>query len=190
MNAKNSCTTTLLFGIALVNGGCSVEKTDPGVSLKVMADSLHIVMEADRTAYARYVVTRLVNEEKVIKATEHWRNDKTLPLPAQMFRLGSELVQEKEANFSYTLVSEWPINKKNAPRTEAEKEGLKLIREAPGTNYYTEEELGGRRYFTALYPDVAVAKACVTCHNDHPDSPRDDFKIGDIMGAIAIRIPL
>ncbi|MGH8865829.1 MAG: c-type heme family protein, partial [Burkholderiales bacterium] len=39
-------------------------------------------------------------------------------------------------------------------------------------------------------PDKAVAEACVTCHNNHKDSPRSDFKLNDIMGGIVIRIPL
>jgi adenylate cyclase len=36
---------------------------------------------------------------------------------------------------------------------------------------------------TAMLPDVAVAKACVDCHNKHADSPKRDWKVGDLMGA-------
>jgi cytochrome c553 len=59
-----------------------------------------------------------------------------------------------------------------------------------GQNFYTEETLGERQYFTAVYPDVAVAPACVTCHNAHKDSPRNDFAIGDVMGGVVVRIPI
>ena len=59
-----------------------------------------------------------------------------------------------------------------------------------GKNVYGNEELGGKKYFTAVYPDVAVSKACVTCHNDHIDSPKKDFKVGEMMGGLVIRIPL
>ncbi|MEQ1847248.1 MAG: DUF3365 domain-containing protein, partial [Nitrospira sp.] len=31
---------------------------------------------------------------------------------------------------------------------------------------------------------------CVTCHNSHPLSPKQDFKLNDVMGGIAITIPL
>ena len=53
-----------------------------------------------------------------------------------------------------------------------------------------QEKLGDTKYFTAVYPDYGVAPACVTCHNDHKDSPKHDFKIGDVMGAVVNRIPL
>ncbi|MDE3049644.1 MAG: DUF3365 domain-containing protein, partial [Nitrospirota bacterium] len=39
-------------------------------------------------------------------------------------------------------------------------------------------------------PDRAVAQTCVTCHNEHPNSPRRDFKVGDVMGGIIITIPI
>ncbi|HEX9785561.1 MAG TPA: DUF3365 domain-containing protein [Opitutaceae bacterium] len=180
----------LLAGAVLsLHTGCSKAKAT-GISPKVMADALHAVMESDRTVYTRNVVNRLQNEENVIKASEHWKDEKALPLPAQMFRMGAEMVQSKNAGFTYSLLSPWPVNKQNAPKTDAEKAGLDFIVANEGTeNYYTEETLGGKKYFTAVYADVAVAKACITCHNDHKDSPRTDFKMGDVMGGVVIRIP-
>ncbi len=181
----------LLTGsLALVVSACSSSTASTGISPQVMADSLHAVMAADRTVYTKKVVNRLVKEDKVIKASEHWEDDKALPLPAQMFRFGAEMVAEKGAPFSYSLLSLWPINKQNAPKTDVEKEGLNYIADNPGNNFYKEEMLGGVKYFTAVYPDPAVAPACVDCHNDHKDTPKSDFKIGDIMGGVVIRIPL
>jgi hypothetical protein len=160
-----------------------------GISPKVMADALHAVMEADRTVYTRQVVNRLQNQEKVIKASEHWQDEKALPLPAQMFRMGSEMVTGKTQDFSYSLLSLWPVNKQNAPKTEVEKVGLEAVAEKQEP-YYAEEKLGGRNYFTAVYPDTAVAEACISCHNTHHESPRSDFKMGETMGGVVIRIPM
>jgi hypothetical protein len=180
---------------ASLTSGCSPEASvasaPPGITPKMMADALHAVLESDRTVYTRQVVNRLQNEEKVIRASEHWEDDKALPLPAQMFRMGAEMVAEKNAGFSYALLSEWPINKQNVPKTDAEKTGLKFVAENKGTEpYYAEEELGGKKYFTAVYADTGVAQACISCHNNHDDTPRDDFKLGDVMGGVVIRIPV
>ena len=162
-----------------------------GISPQKMADALHAVMESDRIVYTRKVVNRLVKEEGVIKASEHWMDDKALPLPAQMFRMGAEMVTEKNVGFTYSLLSLWPVNKQNVPKTDIEKAGLQAVVDNGGTKaYYGEESLGGTKYFTAVYADVAVADACVSCHNDHVDSPRDDFKLGDVMGGVVIRIPV
>jgi hypothetical protein len=184
-------TSKMALGPALAAAllaGCSDEPK--GIQPKQMADALHAVMAADRTVYTRMVVNRLQNEEKVIKASEHWKDEKALPLPAQMFRYGAEMVGEKTKDFSYQLLSLWPVNKQNAPRTEAEKTGLKFVVDNKGQNYYATETLGGTKYFTAVYADQAVAPACVTCHNAHKDTPRTDFKLGDVMGGVVIRIPV
>lgn len=169
---------------------CGSSETGGGITPQAMSDALHAVMESDRTVYTRLIINRLQNEEKVIKASEHWKDDKALVLPAQMFRYGAEMVAEKGAGFSYSLLSLWPVNKQNMPRTDTEKTGLKFVADNPGKNYYAEEELGDAKYFTAVYADTAVAQACISCHNGHKDSPRTDFKMGEVMGGVVIRIPL
>lgn len=173
--------------LATLGAGAAIAE---GISYKRMSDALFAVMESDRTVYTRMVVNRLQNEEKVIKASEHWKDDKALPLPAQMFRFGSEMVAEKNAGFSYSLLSLWPINRQNSPRTAAEKTGLEAIAKNPKEPYYTEETLGKTRYFTAVYADRAISPACVSCHNEHRDSPRTDFKVGEVMGGVVLRIPM
>jgi len=160
------------------------------VSYKQMADALHAVMESDRTVYTRMIVNRLQNEEKVIKASEHWKDEKALVLPAQMFRFGAEMVAEKKMGFSYSLQSLWPINKQNAPKTPLEKQGLAAVAKDGTKPFYGEETLGKVKYFTAVYADKAIAPACVTCHNQHKDTPKKDFKIGQTMGGVVLRIPM
>jgi hypothetical protein len=183
-----STITAAVLGLSACGGDAKTEAT--GIAPKQFTDALHLVMDSDRAVYTKKVVGRLVKEEKVIKASEHFMDDKALPLPAQMFRFGSEVVAEKTDKFSYSLQSLWPINKQNAPRTDMEKEGLQFIVDNPGQNFYGEEELGGKTYFTAIYADVAVAPVCASCHNDHKDSPRTDFKVGDILGGVVIRVPI
>jgi hypothetical protein len=112
-----------------------------------------------------------------------------------MFRFACERVaehaaQNPEVDFSYSLQSLWPVNRQNTPKTEAEKAGLRYAVDNVGKNDYTTETLGGKKYFTAIYPDTGAAPVCVACHNAHPDSPRTDFKPGDVMGGVVIRIPV
>ncbi len=161
-----------------------------GISPGRMADALFAVMAADRTVYSNEVVYRLQDVEEVVKASEHWNTRKALPLPAQMFRMGAGLVAKQTDAFSYALLSKWPLNKESGPKTEVEVAGLDSVAENPSKPYYGRETIAGVEYFTAVYADVAVSPSCVTCHNAHEDSPRTDFKQGDVMGGVVIRIPL
>ncbi len=193
---------TLITGMLAVTAGCgpaasaSAGDAEGGISPKAFADGVHAVMMADRTVYAKQVVTRLKKQSSPVKPDEYWEDESTghaIPLPAQMFRMGAELVSEDpEAGFTYSLKSLWPLNPQHKPTSDFEIEALTFLNENPGENFYKEETLGGKKYYTAFYPDRAVAEACWSCHNDHPNKGADypEFVEGDVMGAVAVRIPL
>jgi len=188
---KNLLTAASLLLTGLLMTACGEEKT-AGIEPKLYTDSLFAVMNSDRANYTKLIVARLgPTGVGVIKPNEHWKEmDDGAPLPAQMFRAGAEAVAAVTDEFSYSLQSIWPVNKQNAPRTDMEKEGLQYVVDHPGENFYGTEVLGDVSYYTAVYPDVAVSAACTTCHNEHKDSPKNDFKIGDVMGGVVIRVPL
>ncbi|HTL16907.1 MAG TPA: DUF3365 domain-containing protein, partial [Patescibacteria group bacterium] len=167
---------TVIAFLLLAGSGChdhpsaAVSKTPPEVTFKPkeMADALHAVIAADREVYARHILQRLANDEKLVNVSGDWQEQRTLPFPAQVLKMGSETVQRGGAEFHYILRSLWPLNPKNGPETATEKKGLQAVLEHPETNYYSEESLGGRRYFTAVYPDRAIVPSCVECHNGFP----------------------
>ncbi len=161
-----------------------------GVPYEKVTDMLYQVMSANREVYSRVVVQRLTIDEETLTASEHFEDDAALPLPSQMFRFAAEKVMDHTEDFSYSLLSLYPINKKNGPGTDLERQGLEYVADHSGENFYGEEILGDERYFSAVYPDYAVVEACVHCHNNHKDSPRTDFKPGDVMGGVVIRIPI
>ena len=190
--------TRLILAVAVLFAGLASCDSKPsggpdqsaGISPSRMADALFAVMAADRTVYSNEVVYRLQDVEEVIKASEHWNNQKALPLPAQMFRMSAGLVAKQTDAFSYALLSKWPINPESVPKTEVEIAGFDSVAENPSKPFYGREKIDDVEYFTAVYADVAVSPSCGTCHNAHEDSPRTDFKQGDVMGGVVIRIPL
>ena len=186
---KRTSLTVAALAFAFVST-MAASAAEEGISFRKVADMLYRVMSADREVYTRMVVQRLTVDKKIITASEHFEDDSALPLPAQMFRFGAERVMDETEDFSYALLSLDPINKKNGPGTDLERKGLKFVVENEGENFYGEEELGGERYFAAVYPDYAVVQACADCHNAHKDSPRRDIQVGDVMGGVVIRIPM
>jgi hypothetical protein len=189
MSARGRWIAAGLAGAIVAATGCRRHDPEATITPRQLADAVYGVLSADRAVYAHEVVERLQDQENVIRASERYRDDKALPLPAQMFRMGADTARKTATGLTYALLSPWPINKQNAPRTEAEKAGLRRVAET-GQVHYAEEVLGGARYFTAVYPDRAVSPACVGCHNNHRESPRRDFKVGDVMGGVVIRILL
>ena len=199
-----SVMTILTFAVAGAMVGCGNKPAAPeassdspapgGISPQKFADAVHAVMMADRTVYARHVVTRLKKQDAPVSPSEYWEDeDHTIPLPAQMFRMGSEIVNESpDSGFTYALKSKWPLNSQNKASSDVEIEGLDYIAENDGENFYGEEVLGEQKYFVAIYPDKAVAQACWDCHNGHANKGDDypEFKEGDVMGGVIVRVPI
>jgi hypothetical protein len=157
---------------------------------KDLADCIYAVVAAHREVYATLVVQRLSDDAKLVPCSASWETDKALPVPTQVLRLANETIQRKGAEFAFVARSLQPINPKNRPETDTERLGLESLLAHPGTTFYTNEMAGGRRYFTAIYPDKAIVPACVNCHNRHPTSPKKDYKPGDVLGGIVVRVPL
>jgi hypothetical protein len=159
----------------------------PGnMKLEDAADMLHAYASTSRANYTASVVAR-AKKSGCSKALEEWSQENGLPLPAQFTRATAEAAR-KAGKFSYALQSEWPVNKENAPKTDFEKAAAKAVMNRKP--YYGEETLGGKNYFSAAYADIATNAACTSCHNDHADSPKRDFKLQDVMGDLVIRIPV
>lgn len=178
-----------LLTASLLGLSCGSKPEAQGVAPAKVAELIHQVIEADRTVYTKEVVNRLQLDEQVIKASEHFKEDKALPLPAQMLRMGAQLVADKGV-FRYALISNWAINKANLPKNDFEKTGLEKVVADPTKPYEDTISVGGKKYFAALYADKGVAPACINCHNGHKESPKTDFKLNDVMGGVVITIPL
>ncbi len=161
----------------------------PGISPEKVADYVHAIIQADRTIYTTLVVTRM-QEKHIVNATEHWEQDNALPLPAQFLQHSGKIVAESGRGIRYRLIGLSPIYQRNAPATDFERNALAALTTRPDRPVTGIVSSGKKQFFQAIYPDRAVSAACVSCHNNHPLSPKRDFKANDVMGAIAITIPL
>jgi Protein of unknown function (DUF3365) len=183
----------LLFGLGVAGlvwpSRATSEETSVSLPVEMVADYVHAVIEADREVYTKHVVERM-QVKGVVVASENWEEMNTLMLPAQFLMESGRVMATRGIGMRYRLISLWPINKRNVASSEFEKLGLGTILTHPTKPYTGFVKVGGARYFQAVYPDLAVTQACIGCHNAHPDSPKRDFKLNDVMGAMVISIPV
>src|SRR5579884_2493673 len=174
------------------SSGAKEREPESGAAVRVPAiqvtDYLHAVIESHRTFYTVQVVERLQQKGAMV-ASHNWRTAPTLPLPAQFLMEANDLGANTGSRVRYKLISRWPINPQNAPASEFERKGLEAIETTQERPYAGIVTAGKEKWFTAIYADLAVSQACVGCHNSNPQSPKRDFKHGDVMGAVVISIP-
>jgi hypothetical protein len=163
--------------------------TRDGIPAEKVADYVHAVLQADRTFYTTHVVERM-QAKGVVAASENWQSTNLLPLPAQFLQESNRLVGSLKTGIGYRLISLWPINKRNGPKTPFEHTGLQETLQQPNRPYTEVVMNGPDAYLQAVYADRAVSQACIGCHNAHPDSPKRNFKQNDVMGGMIVTIPL
>ena len=160
------------------------------ISPQNQADALHFVIAADREIYCREYSARQNREPSPPNASAGAKPGESWPAPCSLIRRAAETIQSSGAEFSYSLRSLTPIDPRNEPQTELEQRGLAFISSHPTENYYGQEMLGGRRYFTAVYPDLPATTACIDCHGRRSASSQRRYHAGDVMGGIVVRVPL
>jgi hypothetical protein len=122
-----------------------------------------------------------------LQFSEDWRDEgeEAGPLPALFLRETARSLEKQPIRLSLFLGSDAPINSSNrfqGPQQEA----FAAMRATGEPQFFRMPDTG---LYTAMFPDEAVAEACVTCHNEHEDSPRNDWRLGDLMGATTWAYP-
>lgn len=163
--------------------------SSPSIPAEKAAAYIYAVIKADRTLYTTEIVNRL-QAKGITAASEHWEQENALLLPAQFLQHSGKLAAENGSGVRYRLIGLWPIYKRNAPASDLERNALESLQKNPNLPVTGIVASGQKQYFQAIYPDLAVSQACVDCHNGHLLSPKRDFKLNDVMGGIAITIPL
>ena len=179
----------IIIDIPLVRKGRDGDNPKLALPPEIVSDYIHSVLESDRTIYSQLIVDRL-KKKKALHATEYWQKEDGLMLPAQFLLNSAKLVSKINMDLSFRLISLWPINQKNGPANEFERIGLETLEVHPIRPYIGYNKVGRKLYFEALYPDLAVAESCISCHNSHPDSPKKDFVMDDLMGGVVITLPI
>ena len=138
-----------------------------------------------RELYTKEIVGE--GKKRNIKFSEDWKQDDVHAglLPAQFLRETARYLERSNNRLGLFLGSDYAINQANQFEGEQKImfEQIKYNRE-PAYFYYADAQ----RY-TYMFPDVAVVKACVECHNDHKDSPKNDWQLNDVMGATTWMYP-
>jgi sigma-B regulation protein RsbU (phosphoserine phosphatase) len=157
--------------------------------LKGRAQSIANQVMADRQYYGAVVVPR-VGELQGSLGADYRDVHGRFPLPATFVREVSEQIARSGDGYITRLISPWPINKEMGPKDAFETDGFASLAHSPGDPFVRTDTVEGRAVIRVLMADVASSTSCVSCHNAHPQSPKRDFHLYDVMGGLEVIIPM
>ena len=166
--------TVLIAGALVISVGHAAD-----ISKDLAIQYILATAKAARTVYVKGIIGKASAGGG--KPDENWvKADHAIMLPAQYVKaIGAEI-----KDFELSLVGTFPLYNANAPKTAKEKEMLEKL--ATGKDKVVTFEDGGR--YVGFSADYAIVDSCADCHNKHPKTTKKDWKKGDFMGAIVVRM--
>jgi methyl-accepting chemotaxis protein WspA len=189
------------FGFPVVVGGFVLAAIVVLVMVSIRRNNVETVGIQTAASLADQIITmrRFYTNEVATRAKKAGMNlnydfaehDKTLPLPATMVKALGEQIAKDHPGMSVRLYSRYPFPFRAATERydDFEKRALAQLERNPETPVHALARLNGRLSMRYAVADI-MGPACVACHNTHPESPKRDWKVGDVRGAVEVIVPV
>ncbi|MBW8851105.1 MAG: DUF3365 domain-containing protein [Xanthomonadales bacterium] len=155
----------------------------------VPVETLFRLLNAENASIRKIYTAEIVTpgQKAGLRFHEDWKRKDVHagPLPALLLRETANRLQQRVPELSLFLGSSYPIEVTNKFKG-AQQTYFEQIEKDRQPKFFLDASTGRQ---TAMFADIASAPACVTCHNDHPKSPRKDWKQNDVMGATTWSFP-
>lgn len=144
-----------------------------------------------RTLYSDHVVSRVKDLPDVDVAHDYYRQPHSIPNPATYTIELGILLSEKPGTL-VRLYSDYPFPHRldtGGPKDAFQRSAIEHLTEHPEEPFFEQTQLNGNDSFR--YAEAIIMHpSCVACHNSHPDSPRKDWRVGDVRGVLEISQPV
>jgi len=160
-------------------------------SLTRQAGDLNRMISEIRFYYSRNVVARVLENHGAATPAHNYEDIAGgIPIPATLSIELGQLIGDRAGGVGYRFVSDEPFTSRTPHNLDGfETRALADLR-ATGNPHASVTEIDGsifQRQIRMAVP-VVMSAACVACHNTHPESPRGDWKVGDVRGIQSITI--
>ncbi|GGE17475.1 adenylate cyclase [Aureimonas endophytica] len=158
--------------------------------LRGQAEEVGRVINDMRAFYASDVVGRVLQSDGDNTVVVHNYRDiaGAIPIPATLSIELGKRISADNGSVKYQFLSDLPFRgREHRPLDPFETAALRTLRADPKRSIVeVTGSLFDRQVRTAA--PVIMGQVCVDCHNTHPDSPKTDWKVGDVRGLQEISI--
>lgn len=160
-------------------------------NLKRQAASLNGVISNVRSYYATNVVGRVVSTDEKTQALHNYLEvNGAIPIPATLSLELGETIGNAEGDVQYRFISDFTFQNRPPHRlNDFERTALASFRTDPAGPKSIIQSTGNvwDRRITLATP-VVMSGTCVTCHNSHLESPKKDWKVGDVRALQTVTV--
>ena len=115
-----------------------------------------------------------------------------MPLPATLTMILGNRIGALESSGETRLYSPYPFlwrRESGGLRYPFAREAWEALNRDPEEPFYRSEALDVREVLRYASADL-MRRDCVECHNTHADTPRSDWRVGDVRRVLEVITPL
>src|SRR6476660_1058254 len=158
-------------------------------SLLRQAKDLNSVVSSVRSYYASNVVGRVLASPGETKVAHNYESiPGAIPIPATLSLELGRVISELQENITYRFVSDFPFKNRASHVLDDFETGALADLRNHVNQQLTDVSASVFSDRVRLVAPVIMGAACVACHNSHPESPKRDWKVGDVRGIQEITI--
>ncbi len=152
-------------------------------ALRRQASDLNSIITSVRGYYATNVIGRVLANPGSTQVVHNYETiPGAIPIPATLSLELGKVIGAQQENISYRFISDFPFKNRTPHQFDAfEKSSLESLRHNPNQKIVDTSTLIFSDTVRLVAP-VIMGPACVSCHNNHPESPKKDWKVGDVRG--------
>jgi PAS domain S-box-containing protein len=143
-----------------------------------------------RNFYAQELVPRAIAAG--VEVTHDYKSrSNALPLPATLTIELGHYMSQVDGGTQVRLYSDLPFPWRASDRRldNFQTQALAHLQKNPEVPFVREELLNGQRVLRYAQADRMLS-GCVACHNHYEGSPKTDWKVGDVRGALEVILPV
>jgi signal transduction histidine kinase len=152
-------------------------------ALRREAADLNSVISSIRGYYARNIVGRVLDSPNVTRVLPNYEDvPGAIPLPATLSIELGRVIGQQQSNITYRFVSDFPFKGRAPHALDAfERQALNTLREKPDQQFTDVSTSLFSAHVRHIVP-IIMSATCLSCHDSDPESPKLDWKVGDVRG--------
>jgi len=142
-----------------------------------------------RAYYVKNVIKKVIGKGGIKGSFNHESDPNAIPLPATMIHDLSK--QYSGDGTSISLYSAYPFpNRASRQLDEFAKQAWDTLSNNPDAIVKRVDNIDGEPVMRIAIADRMVSDACVSCHNGRADTPKADWKLGDVRGVLEVDLSI
>ena len=168
----------------------NITKNNAIISAIDSAESTVKQYKTIRGYYTKNIIKKVIPIENIKPHYQHKDIANVIPLPATFIHDLSEEFTKKGI-MTLKLYSPYPFpNRQKRQLDDFASKAWQALNANPNQSFSLTETINNIQVVRVALADTMSQQGCVNCHNSHPDTPKNNWRLNDVRGVLEVQVPI